>query len=335
MAERKRIMVEPPARMPAKASVKFVTSGSIALDLILGGGYAQGRIVNIVGDKSAGKTLLAIEACANFAKLYGADSVRYCEAEDAFDEEYAAMIGMPADIELAEDIETVEGFIADLKEWLQGCNSSKPCLYVLDSLDALSCEVEVKREYGEATYGQEKAKLLSEFFRKENHLISKSNCTLIVISQVRDNIGVTFGEKHKRSGGKALDFYCSQVMWLAHTQQLKRTVKGVERVVGAKIEAKMKKMKVGPPFRSIELTVIFSYGVDDETSMLNWLHKYKVPGYASPAQAKEISGAIEAERAAGNRGALKKLHAQLKDAIVDRWMDIEAALAPTISKYGE
>jgi len=226
------IIEPPPKLLPKERSVKFITSGSLMLDLPLGGGFALGRVINVVGDKSAGKTLLAIEACANFAREYGVESIRYCEAENAFDDDYAEVVGMPPGVGKAEDIRTVEAFVADLKQFLAGRDGSSPCLYVLDSLDSLSSDAEMDRKSGEASYGTEKAKALSTFFRKEIGLIEKAQCVLLIISQVRDNIGVTFGPAHKRSGGLALDFYCSQVVWLAVSSKLSRTVRGVERVVG-------------------------------------------------------------------------------------------------------
>jgi recombination protein RecA len=325
-------VIEPPPKlMPKERSVKFVSTGTLMLDLPLGGGYAQGRVVNIVGDKSAGKTLLAIEACAVFAREYSADSVRYCEAENAFDDDYAEIVGMPPGIGKAEDIRTVEDFVADLKEFLADRDGS-PCLYVLDSLDSLSSAAEMERKEGEASYGTEKAKALSEFFRKEIGTIEKAKCVLLIISQVRDNIGVTFGEKHKRSGGKALDFYCSQVLWLAVTQKIKKTVRGIDRVIGNKVIAKVKKNKVGPPFRETDISIIFSYGVDDEISMLEWLVKNKGGGLL-PRSADAIKKELLAAREAQDRSAVRAIHQTLGNAVIDHWTDIEEALAPPMRKH--
>src|SRR5262249_54440053 len=124
-----------------------------------------------------------------------------------------------------------------------------PGFYILDSLDALSDEAEKARAIDEGTYAMNKAKQMSALFRRLCQEMAQYNCTLAVISQVRDNIGVTFGDAYTRSGGKALDFYCSQIVWLAQTGKIARTVKGIERIVGVDIKAKVKKNKVGLPFR--------------------------------------------------------------------------------------
>lgn len=330
-----KVTMEPPPRRATKQAITFFSSGSVMLNLPLGGGWASGRVVNVVGDRSAGKTLIAIEACANFAQLYGASRIRYVEAENAFDEEYAAVIGMPDDVPLARDIRTVDDFYNDLEAFLKEmAPAGEPCFYVLDSLDSLSDSAEMEREFGTATYGQDKAKKLSELFRRKIADIEHAKCTLMVISQVRDNIGVTFGEKHKRSGGKALDFYCSQVMWLAEIQKLKRTIRGAERTVGTRVLAKMKKNKVGIPFREAEISIFFSYGIDDETSLINWLVKHKAERRLSrsvDAFKKELASARDQR----DRKTVKALHKELSDAAIDHWMDIEADLAPTLSKYGQ
>jgi recombination protein RecA len=327
---------EPPPAPPER-SVKFVSSGSTLLDLVLGGGWAQGRVCNIVGDKSAGKTLLAIEAMINFALLLKAmnvslDHIHYEEAESAFDEDYATLLGMPHGISRGSDVRTVEDFERELVKFLGRLSGRAPSLYILDSLDALSDEAEMGRDIGDASYGGAKAKKLSELFRKRVSELQAKNCTLMVISQIRDNIGVTFGETKKRSGGKALDFYASQVMWLAEVGKLKRTVSGVERVTGVKVQARTKKMKVGPPFREAEVSILFNYGVDDEESMINWLAKYKA--LAGESTDKEIRASIAKARKERDRPELTAISDMLREMTRDKWQAVEAALMPPMSKYG-
>lgn len=328
-----------PASVPApepeqperEDTVKFFSSGSVLLDLVLGGGWARDRVANIVGDRSAGKTLLAIEACANFARLpdVSVRHIGYREAEQAFDTYYAQSIGFPKQIEPCHDVETVEQFEADLTGWVDHC-ADNPNLYILDSLDALSDDAEMERKIGEATYGATKAKRMSELFRKVNKRLAPAHTTLLVVSQLRDKLNVRFGETKTRSGGRALDFYCSQIVWLAEVRKLKETVKGMERVVGVEIEAKTKKNKVGLPFRAAKIQIQFGYGIDDETSMLEWLKSSKgVPD----AWYKATKGALDNARFHADREAVREIHEQLRTATMDKWFEIEAALEPTMRKY--
>jgi recombination protein RecA len=308
--------------------VAFLPTGSINLNLVLGGrpegGWAQGRIVNIVGDRSSGKTLLAIEACANFASLYDPKRIRYAEAEAAFDEV----------VKLGRDILTVEDFYTDLAEFLEEMKGGhEPCLYVLDSLDALSDEAEMKSGFDDPTYGTAKARKMSQLFRRITNAVESSNCTLIIISQVRAKIGVAFGEKTTRSGGKALDFYASQILWLSELGKVTRTLHGEKRVVGLEVRARARKNKVAPPYRETELTILFNYGVDDEQSMLLWLKEHKSFGQIIEWSEAETKRRLAEARERQDREALKMINAKLRDAVSAEWLEIEQELKPTIAKY--
>jgi recombination protein RecA len=335
---RRKIITEPPIKVPDERSVKFIPSGSKMFDLVLAGGWGQGRIINIVGDKSSGKTLLAIEAVINCVRLSGTDHVRYAEAEAAFDEDYARSLGMPDGIAFARNeegrgLQTVEDFYKDLDGWLKTRTSGKPCLYVLDSLDSLSDDKEMESEIGTASYGAAKAKKMSEMFRKLTQKIEDANCTLFIISQIRDKLDAgLFGEKKTRSGGKALDFYASQIVWLAELGKIKKTSKGIERIIGTQVQARTKKNKIGMPFRDCELNIIFSYGVDDEESMLAWLKKNKAESLLS-VDPKEIRADLIAARADGDRESVRAINKMLFAAVAQRWQEVEAAIAPTMRKY--
>src|SRR5258708_1501143 len=165
---------------------------------------------------------------------------------------------------------TMEDFAHDLEAFVSSCNGYG--IYVLDSLDALTTEDEIKRDLGDQGYGTAKAKMLSEMFRKLTRKIEQSNVLLMIVSQVRDNIGAMFGDKHKRSGGRALDFYASQIVWLAKLKTLDRTINKVKRAYGVEIKANVKKNKVGLPHRTCEFDFLFGYGVDDLAASLAWLH---------------------------------------------------------------
>lgn len=253
--------------------VEFFHSGCAILDCVLGGGWAEGRIINIVGDSGVAKTGLAMEACSNFLRKYPQASVYYNETEAAFDMQYAHALGMPTDrVTFISECYTVEELFSDMEARLEEQQkSSTPALYVVDSLDALSDEAEQSRKIDDGTYGAAKAKKLSELFRRLNARLAKANFTVIIVSQVRDNIGVSFGEKHKRSGGKALQFYCSQVLWLANIGKEEKVIRGVKRPVAIKVRAKCKKNKVGLPFRECDFEYVFGYGIHDVKSDLAWL----------------------------------------------------------------
>lgn len=319
---------------------EFFSSGGTLLDLALGGGWAMQHIYNIVGDKSTGKTLLAIEGMANFKMKYPKGKVRYGEAEAAFDTDFAKTLGFPDDVERPDEpLNTVEDFELDFKKFVA---KGGPSLYILDSLDALSDEAELKkweknsraRETGAeetGSFGAAKAKKMSEFFRKLVREVQTQNSCLGVISQIRDRIGVSFGETKTRSGGKALDFYASQVLWLQDLGKITKTSLGELRPIGVSIRAKVKKCKVGMPFRETEFPIIFGYGIDDEVAMLEWLSLRK---RIDPEYAKATEKALIKARNSGNYEDLATIKSALQADATKIWQEIEANLAPPIAKYG-
>lgn len=258
------------------------SSGCTLLDCVLGGGWAYNRVANIIGDKSTGKTLLAIEACANFARENPKGKIVYVESEAAFDEDYAQALGLPRGrVEFPNNAENAEEHIQTIEDLFEDLDrrcakkSKQRTLYIVDSMDALSDRDEVKRDIDASSYGQSKPKKLSELFRRMIVKFRQANTTLIVISQVRDNIGVAFGDKFKRSGGRALDFYASHSLWLAHMGQIKLTRHGVQRTVGVEVKAACKKNKIGPAFRECKFPLLFGYGVEDVQAGIEWLLEVK------------------------------------------------------------
>jgi recombination protein RecA len=331
---------------------EFVSTGAATLNCAAGGGWVLGRVVNLVGDKSAGKTLLAIEACTNFRIQYPKDPIRYAESEHAFDEPYAAALGLPVEsVEFAEKtdpatgkkrsdakpIRTVEDWYKDMKAFLDRCKASKSKrgLYVIDSLDALSDEAEMKREMGEGTFGVSKPKLLGELFRRLIADMDECKVMLIVVSQLKDKIGVTFGEKQTRAGGRALDYYATHIVWLADLGQIKKTVSGIERMVGRKIRARFKKNKVSLPFRECEYPIIFGYGIDDLTSNAEWLIEHGREELLREHCDMSKSGyakRIEKLRDLGGE-PVRIVRETLRKLVYQEWEKVERSFLPKARKY--
>lgn len=334
-------------KIDEKNLVTFFSSGSTMLDLALGGGWPLGRIFNIVGDKSTGKTLLAIEAFANFKLAFPKGRMRYAEAESAFDEYFAEQLGFPKEVERSDMmLNTVEDFQDDLYRF---ANQGGPGLYILDSLDALSDKAEVTKfekdfekrqkardkgrevEDEKGSYGTAKAKKMSEMFRLMVKDMSKAQVSVGIISQIRDKIGVMFGETKTRSGGHALDFYASQVLWLSEVGKIDRTVNKVTRTDGVSIHSKVKKNKVGTPFREADYDIIFRYGIDDEVSMIDWLLEVKS---LTDESGKDLKRKLIVAREAKDFPTLVTLRNQLKQDCISLWNKIEEEHKPPISKYG-
>lgn len=303
--------------------------GCALLDCALGGGYARGRIVNIVGDKSTGKTLLAIEACANFAVEFPDGRIRYAEAEAAFDKPYAGALGLPLDrVTFADKFDTVEEFFVDLQATIEKWKG-KPGLYILDSLDALSDKAEMERGIDEGTYGAAKAKQMSQVFRRIVRQLEESKTCLIIISQVREAIGVTFGRKTSRSGGKALDFYASQVIYLAQIGMLHKTIAKQKRAIGVEIKAKIDKNKIGMPFRECQFTIRFGFGVDDLLASVEWLEDL---GKLSLIDADSSKAYIKQSRSLSD-GDYRAIVKKVRKIVIEQWREIEASFKPERRKY--
>ncbi len=321
----------------AKTNIQFVSTGCAVLDCALGGGLALGRTANVVGDKSTAKTGTATEVMINFTQQYPEGAVAYREAEAAWDDAYAEAMCLPLDkIDFGDrenPIQTVEDFIRDFTAFVeQQAKAKKPGLYILDSLDSISDDEEMENDISKGTYGMAKAKKLSIMFRKITRKQEQANVLLLIVSQVRENIGAgLFGEKYKRSGGKALDFYCSQVLWLANMGMLKRTISKVERPYGIKLRAVVKKNKVSVPFREALFSFEFAFGVDDLSASISWLNEVdrlaamdiKKTEYKDYVKGiSEMSSAEYAEERKRAAAAVKIV-----------WAEIETTFLPRRQKY--
>ncbi len=320
-------------------TLEFIPSGCTLLDCVLGGGWALGRIANIVGDKSTGKTLLAIEAAVNFATKFPKGKIWYREAEAAFDVDYAESLGLPTkridfgDKGIGTHWSTIEDIFEDLEVQLEKVEKEKVegGLYIVDSLDALTSRAALKRDVDKGSFGLEKPKIMGQLFNQLVRRLKDAKMCVIFVSQVRDRIGVMFGDKHTRSGGKALDFYASQVLWLTQLGTISRTIGGVKRPTAIQIKAKAKKNKVGQPFRDCEFLIRFGFGVDDFTANMEWLETIgrlreleltdKTVGAFMTATDKMPDDEYK-KRLEGVQGTVKQV-----------WADVEKDFLPVRKKY--
>lgn len=322
-----------------KENIEFISSGCYLLDCVLGGGWPLGRMSNVIGDSSTGKSLMAIEACANFHHQYPKGKIIYLETEAAFDLDYAEALGMPVDkvIFPGDDLpdNTVESWFEHLSATLTELEQNKlPCLYILDSLDALSDRAEKGRDIDKGTYAMNKQKLIGQLFRQHIKRIEDTRLHLMIVSQVRENIGVTFGAKYTRSGGKAMDFYATHLLWLAQLKKLDKTIKKQKRVYGIQVKAICKKNKIGLPFREAEYPILFGYGIDDITAMLDWLATVETSELALFFERHNIGKTNRAEhikQLPPKQQAL--LVKDLKSLIKNEWEEIETRFIPTMRKY--
>lgn len=261
----------------------YFSTGCYMLDLEMGNGLSEGQAINIVGASSTGKSILVMEAAAEFVKKFGPKCiVRIKDAENAYDLGYFASIGIPTDcIEMISCVEgekyyvpnTVEAVQKDVFEQIKRSKKKKlHIFYAVDSWDALTDEQEYDRDMSSATYAMTKAKAGSEFGRRLWHDLPEANLTLILVSQIRDNVGVTYGPKHKRSGGNWMEFYCSQVLWLfPDSTKIESTRGGVKRKYGSWTKAISKKNRRTGECEPVFVPIVKGYGIDDLMACVRFL----------------------------------------------------------------
>jgi recombination protein RecA len=315
--------------------IEWISTGSTILDLITGGGFPVGKIVNVVGDNSSGKTLFACELIANAAHKKKKMKWVYDDAEAGFSFDSKAMYGIDiVDVKRKPSF-TVEDFEYNLHKELESLNEDEYLIYVLDSLDALSSQSEI--DYAEerrksiesgaaqkGTYGMQKQKFLSEFFRLQANKIKDKKCLLIIISQVRTRIEMFPGPKYTRSGGKALDFYAAIIIWLAEAEKHKK----LNRTVGVTIKARTTKNKVGLPFREGFVDVLFDYGIDDVSSNLVYLNDARTDtGKMKKAGKFTFQEKTDNLKALVNYIEENNLEAELKQAVIEKWKAIDEKIS--------
>lgn len=248
--------------------VELLPSGALSLDLALGGGYPKGRIIEVYGPESSGKTTLTLHAIAEIQRQGG--TAAFVDAEHALDPAYARKLGVDTDNLLVSQPDNGEQAL-EITETLVRSNAVD--LIVVDSVAALVPQAEIDGDMGDSHMGLQ-ARLMSQALRKLTGIINKSKATVIFINQIRMKIGVMFGNPETTTGGNALKFYASVRMDIRRTGQ----IKDGENIIGNRTKVKIVKNKIAPPFRIAEFDIMYNEGISRTGDVLDLAVQYNVVG---------------------------------------------------------
>ena len=250
--------------------VELISSGSLSLDLALGGGYPKGRVVEVYGPESSGKTTLTLHAIAEIQKQGG--TAAFIDAEHALDPAYARRLGVDTDNLLVSQPDNGEQAL-EIVETLVRSNAVD--LIVVDSVAALVPQAEIDGEMGDSHMGLQ-ARLMSQALRKLTGSINKSKTIVIFINQIRMKIGVMFGNPETTTGGNALKFYASVRLDIRRTGQ----IKSGEEIIGNRTKVKVVKNKIAPPFRIAEFDIMYNEGISKTGDVLDLAVLHNIVGKA-------------------------------------------------------
>lgn len=253
-----------------KVDVETIPTGSLGLDIALGGGVPKGRIIEIYGPESSGKTTLSLHIVSEVQKAGG--TAAFVDAEHALDPAYAKRIGVNTDDLLLSQPDNGEQAL-EVVETLVRSNAVD--IVVVDSVAALVPQAEIEGDMGDAHMGLQ-ARLMSQALRKLTGVISKSKCTVIFLNQLRMKIGIMFGNPETTTGGNALKFYASVRMDIRRISQ----IKSGDEVIGNRTRVKVVKNKIAPPFREVEFDIMYNQGISKEGDVLDLAVAHEVIGKA-------------------------------------------------------
>ena len=253
-----------------KVDVELISSGALSLDLALGGGYPKGRIIEIYGPESSGKTTLTLHAIAEVQKNGG--TAAFIDAEHALDPAYAKRLGVDVENLLVSQPDNGEQAL-EIAETLVRSNAVD--LIVVDSVAALVPQAEIDGDMGDSHMGLQ-ARLMSQALRKLTGIINKSKATVVFINQIRMKIGVMFGNPETTTGGNALKFYASVRMDIRRTGQ----IKDGEEIIGNRTKVKIVKNKIAAPFRTAEFDIMYNEGISKTGDVLDLAVQHGIVGKA-------------------------------------------------------